>query len=109
MNEITVYRILLISVFAFAVLIYFFLLIIPAPYGRHLRRGWGCTIKARAGWFLMEFAALFIIIILFFWGNRKSSPVAITFMLMWSVHYFLKGLSSSLLLLREAKRNSLLF
>lgn len=72
MNEITIYRVLLISIFAFAALVYFSLLIIPAPYGRHLRRGWGCTIKARAGWVFMEFAAFFVIIILFLGGIEKA-------------------------------------
>jgi len=88
MDEITLYRILLVALFAFAAIVYFSLLLIPAPYGRHLRKGWGYTVKAKHGWLIMEFPAFSVIIILFFLGNKRASIVAITFLLMWTVHYF---------------------
>lgn len=88
MDEITFYRILLFILFAFAAITYFSLLLIPAPYGRHLRKGWGYTVKARLGWFIMELPAFSVIIIMFFMGNKRTSLAAIAFLLMWTVHYF---------------------
>jgi len=88
MDELTFYRICLFSLFAFAVIVYFSLLLISAPYGRHLRKGWGYTVRAKLGWFIMEFPAFFVIIIFFFAGNRRTNIVAIIFLLMWATHYF---------------------
>jgi len=53
-----------------------------------MRKGWGITLKAKFGWFLMEFPSLAIILILFLIGNRKNNPVAIAFLIIWSAHYF---------------------
>jgi 3-oxo-5-alpha-steroid 4-dehydrogenase 1 len=88
MDNITLYWILLFALFAFAAISFFSLLIIPAPYGRHVRRGWGHTLKARIGWLVMEFPAFSVIIFMFLIGDRKNSIVAIVFLLMWASHYF---------------------
>ncbi len=53
-----------------------------------MRKGWGITLKAKLGWFLMEFPSFAIVIILFFIGNKKFNPAAIVFLIYWSVHYF---------------------
>ena len=37
-----------------AALTFIALLVINAPYGRHLRRGWGPQIPSRVGWIVME-------------------------------------------------------
>ncbi|TET49145.1 MAG: 3-oxo-5-alpha-steroid 4-dehydrogenase, partial [Actinomycetota bacterium] len=44
--------------------------------------------KAKLGWFIMEFPAFSVIILFFFVGNRHTNIVAIVFLLMWTVHYF---------------------
>jgi protein-S-isoprenylcysteine O-methyltransferase Ste14 len=88
MDSITIYRILVITLFAFAAIIFFSLLVIPAPYGRHVRKGWGYTVRAKIGWLVMELPAFLVIIFMFFLGERKESLVAIVFLLMWTTHYF---------------------
>lgn len=88
MSELLIFNILLITVFTSAILIFIILFFIPAPYGRHMRKGWGITLKAKFGWFLMEFFSLAIVVILFFTGNKKMNPVAIIFLIFWTVHYF---------------------
>lgn len=88
MTEELLYRILLITVFAIAAVIFISLFITTAPYGRYIRKGWGLTIRARWGWLLMEFPAFLIMIFMFISGNRHSNPVAIVFLSMWSIHYF---------------------
>jgi steroid 5-alpha reductase family enzyme len=88
MAELFIFNVLLITVFVAALLVFIMLFFITAPYGRHMRKGWGVTLKAKFGWFLMEFPSFAIIVILFFIGNEKTNPVAIIFLLYWSVHYF---------------------
>jgi len=87
-TELSIFNILLIAVFSVSLFVFILLFFISAPYGRHVRKGWGITLKAKFGWFLMEFPSFAIIIILFFIGNKKVNPVAIVFLIYWSVHYF---------------------
>jgi 3-oxo-5-alpha-steroid 4-dehydrogenase 1 len=87
-TELFIFNILLITVFAVSIFVFILLFFISAPYGRHARKGWGITLKAKFGWFLMEFPSFAIIIILFFIGNKKFNPIAIVFLIYWSVHYF---------------------
>jgi 3-oxo-5-alpha-steroid 4-dehydrogenase 1 len=88
MDDITLYWILLAAIFAFAVMAFFTLQVISAPYGRHIRRGWGYTLKARTGWLVMEFPAFLVIILMFLAGDRKDNIVSIVFLAMWGSHYF---------------------
>lgn len=53
-----------------------------------MRKGWGITLKAKIGWFMMEFPSLAIIIVLFFVGNKKTNLPAIIFLIFWVIHYF---------------------
>lgn len=63
------------------------LLWIDAPYGRHLRRGWGPTLPARLGWILMESPAVFGFAALFALGSQATHPVPLTLAALWLVHY----------------------
>lgn len=82
-----IYRILLISIFAFTAVVIASLFLVTAPYGRHIKKGWGPTLRARLGWLIMEFPALFVMIFMFAIGNRQTNPVAIVFIVMWTIHY----------------------
>jgi 3-oxo-5-alpha-steroid 4-dehydrogenase 1 len=44
-----------------AVIIFFLLLKITAPYGRHTSRGWGLLISNKYGWLLMEMPVLVVV------------------------------------------------
>ena len=88
MEELFIFNILLITVFITSVFVFVILFFITAPYGRHIRKGWGITLKAKFGWFLMEFPSLFIMIFLFLIGNKKGNFVAIIFLIIWGAHYF---------------------
>jgi hypothetical protein len=37
-----------------AAITFVYLFFVSAPYGRHIRKGWGRNISARAGWVIME-------------------------------------------------------
>ncbi|UCB44747.1 MAG: DUF1295 domain-containing protein [Spirochaetota bacterium] len=59
----------------------------PAPYGRHITEKVGPIINSSMGWFYMEVSTLIIMLILFFFGDRRDNTVAIVFLGMWLFHY----------------------
>ena len=44
-----------------AVVVFVALFFVTAPYGRHLRAGWGPMLPARLGWMVMEAPALLLV------------------------------------------------
>lgn len=87
MDEKTFYSYLMVAWFALAVLSFILLFFFPAPYGRHMKKGWGPKINRRAGWILMELPALVSMPVFFFWGKASLSPVLVVFLVMWEAHY----------------------
>ena len=63
------------------------LLLVPAPYGRHGRPGWGPPLDPRAGWMIMELPAVAIVAALFFTSGRTAGLPALVFFVMWEIHY----------------------
>jgi hypothetical protein len=62
-------------------------LILSAPYGRHVRGGWGPRIPNRLGWMAMEIVSPIVFAALFLGGpSHKSLPMWIFFAL-WMAHY----------------------
>ncbi len=80
------YWILLGSFIALAAVVAPLLLVVTAPYGRYARPGWGPSIPARLGWFLMELPAL-VVFAGCFMAGRQRSPTAIAFLSLWVTHY----------------------
>jgi len=73
--------------FASAAIMFIFLLFFTAPYGRHVRAGWGPTLPNRAGWILMETAAVFSILYFFFTALNGPIRMMWIFLLIWEIHY----------------------
>jgi len=69
-----------------APVVFVLLLYIKAPYGRHIRAGWGPVLDNRLGWLLMESAAVLVFgaIVLFYADLNLASLV---FFLLWQLHY----------------------
>ena len=88
MNERLIYVFLLIACFALALLIFVALFFINAPYGRHLRRGWGPTLEATPAWLLMEAVAPVSFALLFMLGSNQITLTSWVLLLMWQAHYF---------------------
>ena len=59
---------------------------VKAPYGRHIRKGWGKEISNNLGWVLMELPSF--LIILYFYLNSDQSNYAAMLSILWLVHYF---------------------
>lgn len=73
---------------AFALVAFIILLFINAPYGRHVRGGWGPTLDARWAWALQELPAFAVIFLLYFYYGGYTGVVASVFLLIWQAHYF---------------------
>ena len=87
MQERSFFNILLVATFASAILIFLLLYKIIAPYGRHIRRGWGLTIQARFGWLIMELPAVLTVLVCFVIGNRRNDVLSFIFLSIWMIHY----------------------
>ena len=71
-----------------AVLIFFLLLRVTAPYGRHTSSKWGPQIDNHFGWFFMEFPALIVMIYVLV-RNFSTHSIAIELMIgLYCLHYF---------------------
>ena len=86
--ELSIYNPLLIGWYATAGVIFVFLFFVKAPYGRHLRSGWGPTLSARLGWLIMELVSPAAFTFFFFFNSQGTSAASLLFLLLWNVHYF---------------------
>jgi 3-oxo-5-alpha-steroid 4-dehydrogenase 1 len=62
-------------------------LFVTAPYGRHVRDGWGPRIPNRLGWFAMEIVSLGTFATLFLTGPTPKSAPMWVFFAFWTAHY----------------------
>ena len=81
------FQIMLISWIVLAVIIFTVLLFVSAPYGRHLRKGWGLNLSNRMGWMIMEAPSAILMLVYFFTGGRQNNIVLLTFLILWEIHY----------------------
>ena len=87
MSEQEFYPILLYAFLGIGVIVFVVLFFIPAPYGRHVRSGWGLRLSSRWGWMWMELPAALLFLVFFLLGQRKD-VVPVIFLFVWISHYF---------------------
>lgn len=71
-----------------AVFIFFLLLRVTAPYGRHTSSKWGPQIDNHFGWFFMEFPALLVMTYVLFLNYSTHSLVIELMIGLYCLHYF---------------------
>jgi 3-oxo-5-alpha-steroid 4-dehydrogenase 1 len=59
---------------------------VTAPYGRHIKKGWGPEISNKLGWVLMELPSFSLI--LYFYMTSEQSNYASMLSILWLIHYF---------------------
>ena len=60
---------------------------VKAPYGRHVRKGWGPTIDNKLGWVIMEFPALFVLPC-FVFENLTLQSIPVWFMITFFLAHY---------------------
>jgi hypothetical protein len=86
------YNIALFFILGMSILIFPLLFFIPAPYGRHQRKGFGPVMNNKVGWFIMESTAVWAFALFYFLGENALNPVPLIFLVMWESHYIHRGL-----------------
>ncbi len=87
MSERELFDVLLLFWFLLATVAFFVLLRTSAPYGRHVRSGWGPAIGVRTGWLFMEAPASLLFLTWFVAGGGAHSITLVVFFVMWQSHY----------------------
>jgi 3-oxo-5-alpha-steroid 4-dehydrogenase 1 len=77
---------------ALALILFPIQLFVTAPYGRHVREGWGPRVPNRVGWFVMEAVSLVVFAALFLSGPTHKSVPMWTFFVLWVAHYVNRSL-----------------
>ena len=72
---------------AIAVIIFFTLLFITAPYGRHSTTTWGPLINNKLAWFLMEFFVMVVFVYFILIGSLPQTKVNFFIMGLFLLHY----------------------
>lgn len=76
------------GVFALGVLTFVSTSVIKAPYGRHVRPGWGPTLNTRLGWVLMEVPSALWFALVFVLGDHCTLTTPLIGAALWCTHYF---------------------
>lgn len=75
-----------------AVIVFFSLLFITAPYGRHTTKTWGPLVDNRLGWMIMEFFVLAVFYYFILLGTNTQSLVNWIIIGLISIHYLNRSL-----------------
>jgi protein-S-isoprenylcysteine O-methyltransferase Ste14 len=86
-KESTIFNSLLIAWFVLGAVVFVALFFIAAPYGRHIRKGWGYSVGNKLGWVLMEAPAPIVFAVCFLLGDIKNTVVTFIFLGLWEAHY----------------------
>ncbi len=77
----------LLGIVVLGIVSFVLLLFISAPYGRHLRPGWGPTVQARALWVLMEAPSPISFAVVYFMSDNAFKPVPLILFGLYMLHY----------------------
>src|ERR1700750_794066 len=91
-----------------AVAVFPVLFLVPAPYGRHFRPGWGPAVSARLGWVAMEWPSVVLFALVWVANPEFGASMVTALGLLWLVHYVQRTFVFSLLQRSSGRRQALL-
>ncbi len=71
-----------------AIIIFFLLFFVKAPFGRHSSLNWGPMINARLAWLIMELPSPAVFSYFYFTGQAGTNKTTLIFWGFWMLHYF---------------------
>ena len=95
------------ALFAGALIAFLVLQFLSAPYGRHVRAGWGPSVGQRAGWIGMEIPTLLVFLPVYSRGAHAGEVVPLLMCALWAVHYVHRTLVFPFRIRRSTKRTPL--
>jgi protein-S-isoprenylcysteine O-methyltransferase Ste14 len=63
------------------------LMFVVAPYGRHIRKGWGPSLPPIPSWVLMELPAVVAFLFFYITGHNNLELVPLILLGLWQIHY----------------------
>ena len=61
MNEIIIFNLIMIFFSVVGIGVFILLFFVSAPYGQHIRKGWGPNLNNKLGWFIMEIPTVLLV------------------------------------------------
>jgi protein-S-isoprenylcysteine O-methyltransferase Ste14 len=87
MNEQQFHFIFTLVGFGMAAGVFIALFFVSAPYGRHVRAGWGPMLPNYLGWMIMEAPSAVLFGVFFLTGSAPKTLTLWVFLAMWEAHY----------------------
>jgi len=87
LSEIIIFNYVMLFFGIVGVGVFILLFFVSAPYGQHIRKGWGPNLNNKLGWFIMEIPTVVIYLIIYFLGERKTDVISMVFLFIWMLHY----------------------
>lgn len=84
----TTYQAILFGWIALAIAVFFLLLKVTAPYGRHTTSKWGPLVSNKWGWLVMESPVLLVLWLILLPVIDSLSLISIVMVSLFSLHYF---------------------
>lgn len=94
--------------FVLAAITFVVLQFVVAPYGRHMRSGWGPSVPSRWAWVIMEMPMPVLFGTCFIIGEHRDAPAAWALLVMWEAHYLHRAFIYPFTLRSKGKRMPLL-
>ncbi|MFY0687319.1 MAG: DUF1295 domain-containing protein [Cyclobacteriaceae bacterium] len=87
----SLFQSLLVTEAIYGLIAFIILFFIAAPYGRHVKKGWGPTVSARLAWIIQELPAILVISFWFIYHQGYLNVLTTVFFIIWQAHYLHRG------------------
>ena len=71
-----------------AVVVFLALYFVNAGYGKFYQPSWGPSLDNHLGWFLMEVPVFVVMLLLWWFSERRWDPIRLVMLLLFEAHYF---------------------